>query len=152
MKNEEGEKTILIVTNDGNILSDVAAIFEQNRYHVVTAKTEKKVLDKDDITTYDLVLLDITMPDINGAEFLAKLQKIRPDMIKILMTDYANLECAVESLTKGAVWYFIKPLESKKLFKVVAMLLQEQEAEKTNTINNRGIDEKYIMRLSESFY
>jgi DNA-binding NtrC family response regulator len=92
------------------------------------------------------------MPDIEGTEFLAKLQKIRPDMIKILITDYANLGCAVESLTKGAVWYFIKPLEPKKLFKVVAMLLKEQEAEKTNTINNHGRDEKNIMRLSESFY
>jgi two-component system alkaline phosphatase synthesis response regulator PhoP len=73
---------------------------------------------------YDVVLTDIRMPGITGVELLAQIKEIAPDAVVILLTGYASLETAIESLRLGAHDYLVKPSSSQDIRNSVAQGLE----------------------------
>lgn len=120
------EKNILIVEDDKTVLRTFKNILESEGYIVETAETGKEALEKSKARYYNLALLDIRLPDMNGTELLTKLHKDTPRMMKIIITGYPSLENAVEAVNKGADAYIIKPVDSKKLLKVVREKLRKE--------------------------
>lgn len=102
-------------------------ILQSKGYDVDTAETGKETISKSKAKTYNLVILDIKLPDVEGTELLIDLGKITPSMMKIMVTGYASLDNAVDSINFGADAYLMKPVSPEKLLETVAEKLKEQE-------------------------
>ncbi|MBN2471859.1 MAG: response regulator transcription factor, partial [Anaerolineae bacterium] len=89
-------------------------------YQVESAASGEEALDMMHQQHYDVVLTDIRMPGISGVELLARVREEAPDAIVILLTGYASLDTAVESLRLGAHDYLIKPSSSQDIRNSVA--------------------------------
>jgi DNA-binding NtrC family response regulator len=121
------KKSILIVDDDRAILKSLGEILQLKGYSVDTAETGREALEKSKGRFYNLMLLDIKLPDMEGTELLRAVDDTLPKMIKIMVTGYPALENAVESLNLGADAYLMKPIDPKELLEVVEKKLKEQE-------------------------
>jgi len=120
-------KKILIVDDDQSILKSFKAILQAKGYSIDTAETGKEAIAKADASFYNLALLDIRLPDMEGTKLLTRLHKNTPKMMKIMVTGFPSLENTVESLNMGADAYVMKPVDPKELVRVVEEKLKEQE-------------------------
>jgi len=122
---------VLIVDDNESILETLSAILEAKGYRTDIAKTGREAIEKSKTNFYNLALLDIRLPDIEGTKLLTKIEETSPRMVKIMITGYASLENAVEALNLGADAYIMKPVDPENLLKVINEKLKEQrEAEK----------------------
>lgn len=129
-----GKASILIVDDDEDIRKTLRLILEGEGYDVDEARSGKEAIEKSKTRVYDLALLDIVLPDMQGTQLLKELGETTPKMIKIMVTGYPNLENAVESLNYGADAYLIKPVNFEKLINVVEEKLARQRAEEVLTV------------------
>jgi DNA-binding NtrC family response regulator len=120
-------KIILVVDDDKFILKTFRDILELRGYRVQTAESGKEALEKFKNNTCNLALLDIKLPDMEGTELLAEMHKIKPHIMKIMVTGYASLDNAILSLNSGADAYIMKPVMPEKLIAVIEDKLREQE-------------------------
>jgi len=122
---------VLIVDDQEGILETLSAILEEKGYRTDTAKNGREAIEKSKTNFYNVALLDIRLPDIEGTKLLTKIEETSPRMVKIMITGYASLENAVEALNLGADAYVMKPVDPENLLKVINEKLKEQrEAEK----------------------
>jgi len=127
----ESKTRILIVEDDENIRKTMKNILQQRGYETDTAKTGQEAEQKAKAKFYNLALLDIKLPDMEGTQLLAKLHENTPKMVKIMVTGYPSLENAMEALNQGANAYVTKPVKPAKLLALIKEKLEEQsQAEK----------------------
>jgi DNA-binding response OmpR family regulator len=127
----ESKPRIIIVEDDENIRKTLSNILQQKGYETDTAKTGKEAEQKAKTNFYNLALLDIKLPDMEGTQLLAKLHENTPKMVKIMVTGYPSLENAMEALNQGADAYVTKPVKPEKLLALIKEKLEEQsQAEK----------------------
>ena len=127
----ESKTRILIVEDDENIRKTMKNILQQKGYETDTAKTGREAEQKAKANVYNLALLDIKLPDMEGTQLLAKLHENTPKMVKIMVTGYPSLENAMEALNQGANAYVTKPVKPEKLLALIKEKLEEQrQAEK----------------------
>ena len=122
------EKTsILIVDDNEGILETLSAILDEKGYRTDTAKTGMEAIEKAKTNFYNVALLDIKLPDIEGTKLLIKIEENSPRMVKIMITGYPTLENAVEALQGGADDYVMKPVDPENLIKKIEEKLKKQK-------------------------
>jgi DNA-binding NtrC family response regulator len=122
-----GEKArILIVDDEESIRKVLATILEEEGYKVETAINGKDALKKSKDGFYNLALLDIRLPDLEGTELLSTMKETTPKMIKIIMTGYPSLQNAVEALNQGADAYILKPFKVEDVLQTIKDQLGKQ--------------------------
>jgi DNA-binding NtrC family response regulator len=121
---------ILIIDDDENIRKVLAAILEDEGYSVESVDTAKKAIEKTRRNCYNLALIDVRLPDMEGIELLTKMTDTTPKMRKIIITGYPTLQNAVEAVNKGANAYVMKPFDMEKVLKEIEEQLKKQEEEK----------------------
>ena len=115
-----GEKeSILIIDDDAGTRESLSLILDRKGYETGTAATGREALEKARERAYNVALLDVKLPDVEGTELLAPLKKIRPDMAVLMITGYASLESAVRSSLEGALAYITKPLNLNSVLTAV---------------------------------
>jgi DNA-binding NtrC family response regulator len=129
--NGMSEARILIIDDDENIRKVLQAILEDEGYAVDTAETAKKGIERSEKTFYNLALIDVRLPDMEGIELLSKLRGTKPKMRKIIVTGYPTLQNAVSAVNKGADAYVMKPFEVEKILQTIQEQLTKQEEEKS---------------------
>ena len=122
---------ILIVDDDENIRKVLAAILEDEGYSVESVDTAKKGIEKSETDFFNLALLDVRLPDMEGIELLAKLRETKPKMRKIIITGYPTLQNAVGAVNKGADAYVMKPFDVEKMLKTIKEQLKKQDEERS---------------------
>jgi len=122
----ETKASILIVDDDPSIRKVLAAILEEKGYNVDTAETARKGTAKSKAKFYNLALIDIRLPDMEGTELLGRMKQTMPKMLKVIITGYPSLQNAVEALNRGADAYIIKPLDIDNALSVIQSLLEKQ--------------------------
>jgi len=127
----EERKKILIVDDDKDILDSLKAFLELKGYNVDTAENGAEAIEKSKAELFNLALLDIKLPDMEGTELLTKMHGTIPRMMKIMLTGHATLKNAVTSLNLGADAYLLKPVNPKDLLRVVEEKLREQSQAET---------------------
>jgi two-component system response regulator PilR (NtrC family) len=126
-----GERArILIVDDDESIRKVLSTILEEEGYAVDMAMNGKDAIKKSNERFYNLALIDIRLPDVEGIELLTRMKDTTPKMRKIMITGYPSLQNAVEALNKGANAYIMKPLDMDKILKTIKEQLQKQREEK----------------------
>ncbi|MGD8565305.1 MAG: response regulator [Candidatus Bathyarchaeota archaeon] len=122
---------LLIVDDDENIRKVLTAILEEEGYNVESASTGKKAIAKAQGTFYNLALIDIRLPDMEGIELLTGLPETTPRIRKLIITGYPTLQNAINAVNKGADAYIIKPFDVKKvLFQINEELKKQSKEEK----------------------
>ncbi len=121
---------ILIVDDDETIRSTMKAILEDEGYSVDSAANGKEAIKKTQEQSYNLALLDIRLPDMEGVELLKLMKEPMPRMRKIMVTGFPSLQNAVEAVNKNADAYLIKPVDVDKLLATVKEQLAKQEEDK----------------------
>ena len=121
---------ILIVDDDENIRNTVKAILEDEGYFVDTAASGGEAIQKTQKSTYNIALLDIRLPDMEGVELLKLIKEGVPRTRKIMVTGYPSMQNAINALNKNADAYLIKPVDIENLLATVKNQLQLQEDEK----------------------
>jgi DNA-binding NtrC family response regulator len=121
---------ILVIDDDENIRKVLETILEDEGYIVETAETAKKGIEKSEKAFYNLALIDVRLPDMEGIELLLKLRSTKPKMRKIIVTGYPTLQNAVAAVNKGADAYVMKPFEVEKILQTIREQLKKQEEEK----------------------
>jgi DNA-binding NtrC family response regulator len=121
---------ILIVDDDEGIRKVLATILEDEGYTVDTAESGKEAITKSNKKFYNLALIDIRLPDMEGIELLIKMKKTMPKMQKTIITGYPSMQNAVEALNRGADAYITKPFDMDKVLKTIKEQLKRQEEEK----------------------
>ena len=125
-----GKARILIVDDDESIRKVIATILEEEGYNVESVETAKKGIEKSESSFYNLALIDIHLPDMEGIELLAKMHETKPRMRKIIITGYPTLENAVAAVNKGADAYILKPFDVEKILATIRDQLQKQNEDR----------------------
>jgi len=131
---KQGKKpSILVIDDDEDIRKVLSEILKDKGYNADSAETGRQALRKAEKKFYNLALIDIRLPDMNGVELLTKIKETKPKMRKIIITGYPTLKNAVEALNKGADAYITKPLDIEKVLATIAEQLQKQRREQKMT-------------------
>lgn len=99
--------TLLCVDDEENILSSLARTFRPLNYRVLTAASGRCGLELLESEAIDLVISDMRMPEMNGADFLAEVASRWPRVIRILMTGYNDHDLTVSAINKGQIYYYL---------------------------------------------
>jgi len=121
---------ILIVDDDESIREVLTSILTDEGYIVDAVDTGEKAIKATHEKFYNLVLIDIRLPDIEGTKLLTELKDTVPKMRKIIITGYPTLQNAIEAVNKGADAYIVKPINMDEALKTIREQLQKQAEEK----------------------
>jgi len=124
---------ILVVDDDETIRNTVKAILEDEGYTVDLVATGSDAILKTEQATYNLALLDIRLPDMEGVELLKLMKDTVPRTRKIMVTGYPSMQNAIAAINKQADAYLVKPVNVEKLLSTVKeqLLLQKSDREFT---------------------
>lgn len=106
---------VLIVDDEGSIRRTLREILEFEKYEVVEAANGLEALAKIKKQQFDVILLDIKMPKMDGMETLERLQELNPDTPVIMISGHATIDTAVEAVKKGAFDFISKPPDLNRL-------------------------------------
>lgn len=127
----EHTETIMFVDDEVNILSSLKRLFRPLGYRILTAEGGALGLDLMQQERVDLVVSDMRMPEMSGAEFLEKVRENWPDTIRILLTGYAEIGATIEAINKGQIYRYIsKPWEDNDITLIVKHALQQRMLER----------------------
>ena len=103
--------SVLIVDDDIEMLETTADILETKGYAVTTTNSGRAAIALAECHRFDVALIDIVMPDMNGVEVLKAIKRLRPGMVVIMMTAYSVDELVREAMQEGALLVAQKPLD-----------------------------------------
>jgi two-component system, NtrC family, response regulator AtoC len=105
------QTTVLVVDDDPTTYRLLREALAQEGYQVETAEGGREAVGKAGARLFDVVLLDVRIPDLNGVEVLRELKHLSPETVVIMMTAFGSIETAIESIQEGAYDYISKPLK-----------------------------------------
>lgn len=119
---------ILIVDDEIGIRDSLSEVLRLEDYQVKTAGTGEEALIALREESFDLVLLDIRMPGIDGVEAMHEITKLHPSTRIILITGYGTLDSSIEAIRSGAHDYILKPINPEDILLSISRALSEKES------------------------
>ncbi|HUK28865.1 MAG TPA: response regulator [Candidatus Acidoferrales bacterium] len=120
---------ILVIDDDESIRRTLSMALRHAGYTVDTAESGKQAIEKSAEKFYNLALIDIRLPDMEGTEILKALPETTPRMVKIILTGFPTLQNAVTAINKGIDAYLMKPVNSDELLRLIKEHLDKQKQE-----------------------
>ena len=141
-------KRILVVDDEPNVVKSCARMLELEGFEVqgATSGTEAIGLYKSD--HFDLALVDLKMPGMDGLEVMAALKKYNPDVMVIIFTAYSTKENILDALRLGACEFLEKPLDASHLVSTVHRILEQENDSTVVRGNLRSISLPNIVQIS----
>lgn len=118
---------ILIIDDNEALLETLSDILQEKGYWVETATTGKEALAKAKEHFFNIALIDIKLPDMTGLQVLRTFRKKHPFTMNIIVTGYATIENAVDSVNLGANAYIMKPIDHERLDQMIKECLKRQQ-------------------------
>ena len=120
---------ILVVDDDENIRMSLGTILRDEGYVVDSAVNGSEAIKKTESTVFNVALIDIKLPDMEGIELLTRMKDTVPKIRKIIMTGFPSLKNAIAAVNNKADAYLLKPVELEKLLGTIREQLDLQEIE-----------------------
>jgi response regulator RpfG family c-di-GMP phosphodiesterase len=134
----ESNATLLFVDDEANVLSSLKRLFRPFGYRIFTAESGVQGLEIMARETIDIVVSDMRMPEMNGAQFLQKVHAQWPETVRILLTGYAEISATIDAVNKGHIYRYIsKPWEDNDIVLAIKQALHQKQLEQ----ENRGLEE-----------
>lgn len=134
MANTTSAIKLLIVDDDEDLRDALMQLFRKQGYEATVAVSGADALNKAAHTRFDVVVLDLHLPDISGIDVLAKLKGQQPELEVLMLTAHGSIESAVEAMRCGAYDYLTKPFRAadleihvQKAFEKVQLQRREQQ-------------------------
>jgi DNA-binding NtrC family response regulator len=139
----QAQGCILIIDDEAEIRESLQTLLEFEGYEVDTAANGAQGISKLSDRPFDLVLLDLALPDRNGLELLPELRAIDPQISVIMITAYGTVEDAVRAMQSGAANFLQKPWDNEKLLADVRAVIARRRAEEENIQLKRALKQRY---------
>lgn len=154
---------VLIVDDESELRKSVTLILKNTlpdfAFEIDEAATGKEAINLVTSSNYDLVLMDVKMPEMDGLEALTKIKEHDPRTFVVLMTAHANLQDAVLAIKEGAYDYLEKPVDPKRLISIVKQAVEARELVSdlmlSNPIFDDDIDSEFVghsQKMKEVFF
>jgi DNA-binding NtrC family response regulator len=143
---------ILIVDDEKILTTALKNFLSKEGYEVAVAEKGETALKMLKNETFDVVLLDLRLPDVNGLTLIPKIKELAPDAGIIIITAYAEVRSAVSAIKEGAFDYLAKPFEEEELLLTIERFLQFKSLRKeVDTLKRRlGQQEALTKFVGES--
>jgi DNA-binding NtrC family response regulator len=135
--------SVLIIDDEAEIRESLQTLLELEGYEVDAAATGEEGLAKLGEHPFDLVLLDLALPDRNGLELLPEIRALDLQVTIIMITAYGTVEDAVRALQAGALNFLQKPWDNEKLLADVRTAIARRRAEEENIQLKRALKQRY---------
>jgi len=126
MEEKDKKAKILIVDDDESSRRSLSLILGKSGYDAEAVVTGREALKKSKEGFFNVALIDIKLPDMEGVELLAPFKEMHPGMAVIMITGYASVETAVQALNEGASAYILKPFDIDEVLVVIREFLEKQ--------------------------
>jgi K+-sensing histidine kinase KdpD len=118
---------ILVVDDDQDFLDIIRQILEKKGFKVSTVPSGEEALALLKEHFFNVSILDISLPDIDGTDLLSQIIELHPEIIAIMLTGHSSVKNAVQSLNRGAFSYLEKPLDLENLLSIINRGLEKQQ-------------------------
>jgi len=135
--------TVLIIDDEAEIRESLRTLLELEGYEVDTAGSAEEGVMRLGGRPFDLVLLDLALPDRNGLDILADIRRHDPLLSVIMITAYGTVENAVRAMQSGAANFIQKPWDNEKLLADVRAAVGKRRAEEENIQLKRALKQRY---------
>jgi DNA-binding NtrC family response regulator len=136
--------SILVIDDEAVIREVLQRLLSRAGYRVTTAATGARGLELGLAGGYDLILLDLMLPDRSGMDVLRDLLASSDDAMVLMMTAYATVETAVEAMRAGAHHYLTKPFKNEEVMAVIANALEQRFLRDENRRLKQALAEKRV--------
>src|SRR6202453_1837651 len=119
---------VLVVDDEAPVRTMIAAALERQGYTVEQAADGRYALDALELNTFNLVLTDIVMNDVNGIALLERIHALQPNLPVVMVTAVHDISVAIDSMRRGAYDYLLKPFEREQLLNTVERALNHRQA------------------------
>src|SRR6266536_4597997 len=136
-------RTVLIIDDEAAIRESLETLLELEGYAVESASSGEEGLARLCDGSFDLVLLDLALPDRNGIDLLAEIHAHDPHLSVIMITAYGTVENAVRAMQSGAANFVQKPWDNEKLMADVRAAVGWRRAEEENIQLKRALKQRY---------
>jgi DNA-binding NtrC family response regulator len=135
--------SVLIIDDEVGIRESLQTLLELEGYDVETAANGEQGIARLGDRSFDLVLLDLALPDRNGIDLLAEIRAHAPQLSVIMITAYGTVENAVKAMQAGAANFVQKPWDNEKLLADVRAAVARHRAEEENVQLKRALKQRY---------
>ncbi|HOH60200.1 MAG TPA: response regulator, partial [Candidatus Cloacimonadota bacterium] len=122
---EDMEHRILLVDDDRLLREVIGEFLNLNGYQYDMAEDAEKALEQFEPGKYDLALIDLVMPGMNGIELMQRFFELDADLFCLIMTGYPTIDSAYKSMVEGASDYIIKPFQLSELITAIRLHLKQ---------------------------
>jgi DNA-binding NtrC family response regulator len=122
--------SILIIDDEAFLRRSLTLILQSKGYLVNSAASAQAGLQMLQAGSYDLVFLDIRLPDRSGMVVLPAIRQLYPDLPVLILTAHATMETAIEAVRQGARDYLLKPIDPEQILVRIREVLEEQSQPK----------------------
>jgi len=132
-------KQILIIEDESVIRRALKRLLERHGYRVDEAESVESASEKYNLKSFDLILSDLRLPGVPGTEIIGRAEGVPV----LIMTSYASVRSAVDSIKLGAIDYIAKPFDHEELLHLVKRTLSQIQTERKNEVLKADIDKEY---------
>ncbi|PRZ02093.1 sigma-54 dependent transcriptional regulator [Marinilabilia salmonicolor] len=136
---------ILVIDDQKSIRNTLKDILEYEKHEVVLAENGAEGLEQFSGAKFDVVLLDIKMPEMDGMEVLDKMMQTAPDIPVIMISGHGNIDTAVEAIKKGAYDFIEKPLDLNRLLVTIKNAIDKKELVSETKVLRRKVSKTFDM-------
>jgi len=135
--------SILVVDDESEIREGLELLLRSEGYGVSSAETGESGLEKLEQHPYDLLLLDVSLPDRNGLDMLKEIHRRDPQLSVVLITAYGSIEMARAAFKNGAMDYITKPWSNDELLAQVAQAVESRRLRDENVQLKRALKQRF---------
>ena len=134
---------VLVVDDEGIVQEVLSALLSRRGYEVVTAGSGEEALEALTLRPYDVVLLDLMLPAVDGLETLRRIRERDAEQTVIMMTAFGSVESAVEAMRMGAFHYLTKPFKNDEVLLLVAKAIERRRLLEENRRLKKILHERH---------
>jgi two-component system response regulator AtoC len=142
----EKSVNILVVDDEEIVRDSLSSWLEEDGYSVEAVESGKKALERIPEKEWDLMLVDLKMPGMDGIQLMDEVRKTNPDMLIIIMTAYATVDTAVKAMKKGAYDYFVKPFNPDDISLTIRKIVDHHKLVQENQFLRKELKKQYKLR------
>jgi two-component system response regulator AtoC len=134
---------ILVVDDEDHIRRVLELMLRREGYEVAAASGGQEALDKFAADSFDMVFLDLRMPDLDGLTVLSRIREAEPDQTVVMVTAYASVDTALNAMKQGAFDYIGKPFKEEEILAVVDKALERARLVADNRLLRSEVASRY---------
>ncbi|HSQ15653.1 MAG TPA: response regulator, partial [Candidatus Binatia bacterium] len=142
----EKKVSIMVVDDEEIVRESLSGWLEEAGYHVEAVESGRTALERLPERAWDLMLVDLKMPGMDGIQLMDEVHKTAPEMLVIIMTAYATVDTAVKAMKKGAYDYFVKPFNPDDISLTIRKIVDHHKLVQENLFLRKELKKQYKLR------